>query len=433
MLNCAIISIGSELLSGQIINRNAPWLSSQLFELGVDTAFQITVDDKIEDIVEALDLAAKKASLIFCTGGLGPTSDDLTRLAVSMWLKDSLVFQPESWDHITEIFGRFQLVPPDTNKQQCYFPSQAKVLFNRAGTANGFIVISGKQTLVVLPGPPKEIEAIWQDHLKKLLLNTINSDQKKAFFSWRTIGRGESHIAEIVESICTDLKSSNSIDLAYRAHAPFIETKIRFDKIHEEKVRPYLEQLSAALDPWLYESGEEHWSSNFSDFLLSKRQILFIDYCTSGQLQSLLVPWLGKASKDSFSKECKPEILFFNGFGLDHNFPTQNVIQEIKNKTPWYLVHSDNRPSGSTPPSKSIQFLVKITEDSESWDLLSWDEELRFERRFPVPYKSAQGTQGAPGSHASERNGLAIAALAIKSWCLDWNSRFTKSPDAGGL
>jgi molybdenum cofactor synthesis domain-containing protein len=403
MLSCAVISIGSELLSGQIINRNAPWISSQLFDLGVDTVFQMTVDDKIQDIVDALELAAKKSSLIFCTGGLGPTSDDLTRLAVSQWLQDPLVYHPESWDHITQIFEAYQLTPPEANKQQCFFPSKAQVLFNRAGTANAFVSASTKRTIVVLPGPPKEIDAIWQDHLKTMFTQSLDPSHKKSFYSWRTIGKGESHIAEIVENILKPLVETRSIDLAYRAHAPFIETKLRFDPSLDSVIQPYVAKLSAALSPWLYESGDANWCRDFAQFLQTKSQVCFYDFATSGQIQALLVPWIEKIHKESPEKVILPELLFFNSF---------------------YLKSKTALPKLATDVPSSVHFQVGINEGDAHWEIRSWDGLHSYQKSYPLPYKIATRSVGLNGqAPRSDRNGLAIASLAIKAWYLDWTQQ----------
>ncbi len=411
MQSCAVISIGSELLSGQIINRNAPWISSQLFEMGVDTVFQMTVDDKIQDIVDALELASRKSSLIFCTGGLGPTSDDLTRKAVSLWLQDPLVYNQESWDHITRIFEAFQLTAPEANKQQCFFPSQAKILFNRAGTANAFASISSQRALVVLPGPPNEIEAIWQDHLKTLLLKMLDQTPKKSFYSWRTIGKGESHIAEIVESICKPLVETGSIDLAYRAHAPFIETKIRFDKSRDEMIQPFLSKLSAALAPWLYESGDNNWCRDFAQFLQGRAQVCFYDLATSGQIQTLLVPWLKQIQKDSPEKSPGPLLFFFNGINLNSQTPLPQL--------------APNAPD-------AIHFSVKMSEGDTMWEVRSWDGSNTYHKSYPIPFKTAATSARGGQAPRPDRNGLAIASLAMKAWYLDWTQqtadRFGQSP-----
>lgn len=407
MQSCAVISIGSELLSGQIINRNAPWISSQLFDLGVDTVFQMTVDDKIQDIVDALELAASKSSLIFCTGGLGPTSDDLTRHAVSLWLDDPLVYHPESWNHITLIFEAFQMTPPEANKQQCFFPSKAQVLLNRAGTANAFVSsfteASTERTIVVLPGPPKEIDVLWQDHLKTMFMKTLDPSHKKSFYSWRTIGKGESHIAEIVESILKPLVEARSIDLAYRAHAPFIETKLRFDASLDSTIQPYVTKLSEALAPWLYESGDDNWCRDFARFLQTRSQVCFYDFATSGQIQSLLVPWIEKLHKESPSPIPLPEMYFFNGL---------NLKSEVA------------LPKLGPDDLDSLHFYVRISEVDALWELKSWNGHHSYQKSYPMPYKTATRPAGFSGqAPRPDRNGLAIASLAMKAWYFDWTQQ----------
>jgi molybdenum cofactor synthesis domain-containing protein len=284
----AVIAVGSELLSGQITNRNAAWVSAALFDLGIDSACHMTVDDVEADIVGALELAARRAGLIVVTGGLGPTSDDLTRNAVARWAGRPLEYHEPSWRHIETMFARFSRTVPETNRQQCWFPAGATVLANSAGTANAFALSANGCRVFVLPGPPREVETIWTEHVAAEVATRIPPSERKALRMWRTIGKGESHLAEVVEP----LVSGRSVEVAYRAHAPFVETKVRFPVARAKELEPLCAALDAALAPWVYEVDREDVQHALARRLAMFQTIDVYDGVTRGNLVEVLAPEL---------------------------------------------------------------------------------------------------------------------------------------------
>jgi molybdenum cofactor synthesis domain-containing protein len=286
--SAAIVAVGSELLSGQIVNRNAAWLSNRLFALGIDARLHLTVDDVEGDILKAIDQAAEVARTLFITGGLGPTSDDLTRNAVAKWAGVELAYDEGSWQHVVELFSRFSNTVPETNRQQCYFPAGAKVLTNAAGTANGFVVEAKGREIWVLPGPPPEVEAVWRDHIGGPLASRIPDAAKKRLKMWRCIGKGESHLAEIVEP----LVAGKGLEVAYRAHRPYVELKLRFPESEAEAHQRLLQDVEAALKPWLYEVDGEDVPASLIQRLERFRSIDLYDGCTHGNVFELLAPLL---------------------------------------------------------------------------------------------------------------------------------------------
>ncbi|TWW09177.1 hypothetical protein E3A20_16970, partial [Planctomyces bekefii] len=250
----AVLAIGSELLSGQTVNSNASWISTRLVDLGFEVVRHHVVDDIDIDIRSGLDSLAPVADTLIVTGGLGPTSDDLTRQAVAMWCGLPLKYDDASWQHIVEIFARMQRSVPETNKQQCYFPETARVLTNRAGTANAFTVQAKSKEVWVLPGPPHEVSAIWEDHVHPTLRDRVPEPSRRRLLSWRTIGRGESHLAEHIGPL---LKDRKNLEIAYRAHAPFVELKIRYLPADQASTLELAEKITAALAPWLYEINDQ--------------------------------------------------------------------------------------------------------------------------------------------------------------------------------
>ncbi len=287
----AILAVGAELLSGQIVNTNAAWLASRLFALGIDVQRHLTVDDQHEAITGGLAELCRTAGIVLITGGLGPTSDDITRQAVAAWSGDELVFDQASWDRIVGFFSRLTRTVPENNRQQCYFPRGARILENRAGTANGFMVEAHGRQVWVLPGPSREVDVLWQDHLLAAFQHRLAPEQRQVLKLWRTIGRGESHLAELVEPIVAQ-HGANGVTVAYRAHAPYVELKVRYPQSSAAFRQALVGKLDEALQPWLYERDQEDLPALLIAKLRSMGVVDFYDGATCGHLLELLGPQL---------------------------------------------------------------------------------------------------------------------------------------------
>ncbi len=287
-MQATIIAVGSELLCGQITNRNAAWISARLFALGIATRRHLTVDDIEAEIASALTLAEGAGGLIFVTGGLGPTSDDLTRNAVATWAGAPLEWHEPSWTRIVTFFAKLTRTTPESNRQQCYFPRGAAVLENDAGTANAFALgVRGKKVWV-LPGPPREVEAVWSPHVFPALEGLIPAADRAIYRMWRTIGRGESHLAEQIEAL---IKGHKGVEVAYRAHPPYVETKLRFLAKDRERHRALCDQVQAALSPWLFEVDDEDSARAFLAALGRRGgRVRVVDSVTRGNLSEMLSP-----------------------------------------------------------------------------------------------------------------------------------------------
>lgn len=233
-MKCALLAVGNEILLGDVLNSNAHNLSKNLSRAGYQVILHLAVQDQLSDILDALDFAAARAELVFVTGGLGPTSDDFTRKVIARWTETELKLDPTSWASIKKLFAERNYPLHDFQKQQCYFPEGAKILSNSRGTAPGFQMKKGACELVILPGPPREIQAIWEDHLAADFGTRIPRDNKASTRSWFCLGSGESQVAAVVEP----LLEKSSLVYGYRTCFPYIEVRI-------EGSRAQLEQESA--------------------------------------------------------------------------------------------------------------------------------------------------------------------------------------------
>src|SRR5947209_15707596 len=165
-----IVSIGSELTSGQNLDSNSQWLSRRLAEIGVPVGWHTTVADDFEDNVEAFRVATRRAGLVIATGGLGPTQDDLTREVLACLAGVGLVFDEASFEHIRAMFEKRNRRMPEKNRVQAMLPAGAEPIVNDRGTAPGIWMAVGDCLVVAMPGVPSEMVHMYETKVKPRLL-----------------------------------------------------------------------------------------------------------------------------------------------------------------------------------------------------------------------------------------------------------------------
>ncbi len=207
-MKAEIISIGSELTSGQNLDTNSQWLSQRLAEIGIAVGWHTTVADDLDANVEAFRIAANRAGLILATGGLGPTQDDLTREALARAAGVELHFNEAAFADIQALFARRMRTFPQRNRVQAYFPAGAEPIPNANGTAPGIWMLLGATHVAAMPGVPAEMHAMFETQLRPRLLTLGLGGGVLVQRKINVFGAGESAIEEKL------------LDLTRRDHVP---------------------------------------------------------------------------------------------------------------------------------------------------------------------------------------------------------------------
>lgn len=287
-MKVAIFGIGTELTDGQIVNKNASWISKKLKALGVTTQAHLVVPDERKLMREGLEFCAHKADLLFITGGLGPTSDDFTRDIVAEWAGRSLQFDETSWQHVQDRLTTRGYAVKDIQKQQCYFPEGAQVLKNSQGTANAFYLEAQGKKVFVLPGPPREIESVWEDFIASWLVQNTQGLDPFITRTWDTLGVGESDIAQIVEEVLKGV----AVEKGYRVHLPYVEVKMSHFKSQETEMAAWVEKVTEALRFCTITRDEVDVALILASQLQSVSSLTLVDEVTGQFLMNRLMPVL---------------------------------------------------------------------------------------------------------------------------------------------
>jgi len=220
-MTAAVLSIGTELTRGELVNTNAAWLGEELTKLGFDVVEHATVDDHLDRIVTLLRRFAEVHRIVIVTGGLGPTSDDLTTLAAARAAGVGLRRDERVVEGIRQKFKAFGRVMPESNAKQGDFPEGAKILANPVGTAPGFAMTIGEARLFFVPGVPREMEHIFDESIMQAIAALAEPRAHQVHL--RTFGMTESGVAEALAGLEEEYEG---LTLGYRAHFPEIEVKV---------------------------------------------------------------------------------------------------------------------------------------------------------------------------------------------------------------
>ncbi len=238
-MNCELIAVGTEILLGNILNTHAKFLSETLAAIGIPVYYHTAVGDNPKRLQDVVSLAFSRSDLVIFSGGLGPTTDDITAEVVCRALGLEMEFDPRAWADILDYFQKTGRTPTENNKKQSYFPKNATVFYNAHGTAPGFAVKAGDKTAILLPGPPRELIPMVKDSVLPYLMG----DSNLTFHSENLmiIGIGEAAL----EPMLSDLVVSTDPTVALYAKDGQVQVRVT---AAVDRDRPDLTRLQAMLD-----------------------------------------------------------------------------------------------------------------------------------------------------------------------------------------
>ncbi|MBL0064078.1 MAG: competence/damage-inducible protein A [Bacteroidetes bacterium] len=281
-----IITIGDELLIGQVIDTNSAWMGQKLNSIGVKVKQITSVSDDADHIIAALNEARKRADLIFITGGLGPTKDDITKITLCRYFNSSLRFDEKSFEVITEIFKARGRGVTDTNRKQAEVPSNCEVLLNKWGTAPGMWFDDEGKVFVSMPGVPYEMKGIMENEVLPRLINRF----KLPPIQHRTIltqGIGESNLSDLISS--WEDKLPPYMKLAYLPSPGMVRLRISANGTNESALRSEMEsevkKLISIAGEYIYGFEEEKLESIIGELLRQQGKTLSTaESCTGGYI-----------------------------------------------------------------------------------------------------------------------------------------------------
>ena len=338
-MNAEIITIGDEILIGQIVDTNSQWIGKELNKIGVSVYQISSIQDEELHILNAFKEAQSRADIVIITGGLGPTKDDITKKTIAKYFNNQEIIEyPEVIDHIKNMFKKYNIPYNKVQQYQAQLPSKATLLMNRMGTAPGMWFYENNTVFISMPGVPYEMKGL----MKHEVIPRIQEQFKLPFIIHKTVmtyGQGESVIAERIEDWANKLP--DFIKLAYLPS--FGRVRLRLSakgpkkQVLEDGLHTVLQKLYLLLSDIItgHESGvtiEEHIGNLLKD---SEKTLCTAESVTGGKIASTIVSVPGSSvyfngSIVAYSSKMKQELLHVSSETIKkYSVVSSNVVEEM--------------------------------------------------------------------------------------------------------
>ena len=281
-----IITIGDELLIGQVIDTNSPWMAQELNKIGLKVRYITTVSDREQEILDALSLASNRVGIILITGGLGPTKDDITKFTLCKYFNTSLRFDNPSYENLQKIFGARGREVTDLNKKQAEVPASCFALLNDFGTAPGMLFNENNRIYISMPGVPYEMKGIMRNHVLPRL--KIEHDLPPVLHETiLTQGIGESFLSELIAPWEDNLPAH--IRLAYLPSAGVLRLRLSTSGFEETKLKKDLNdeimKLEKLAGEYIFGKGDDSLEKLIGVELRTRKLTLSTaESCTGGYI-----------------------------------------------------------------------------------------------------------------------------------------------------
>ncbi|HYM14774.1 MAG TPA: competence/damage-inducible protein A [Dehalococcoidia bacterium] len=287
-MKAEIVSIGTEILLGEIIDTNAAYIASRLPPLGIDLYFKAVVGDNLERLTETIARARERSDVVICTGGLGPTEDDLTREAICAALGEEPRVDEALADELRAFFARRGYAMPERNVKQCWLIPSSRAIPNPRGTAPGWWVERDGKVIIAMPGPPTEMTRMWEKEVAPELRRR-NPGSVLITRTLKTAGIGEGTVDEMVSA---QLKSTNpSIGIYARADGVHLRlaAKAPDEAAAWRLITPVEAELRTILGPAIWGADDDTFESVVGDLMRQHGiSLATMESCTGGLLASTI-------------------------------------------------------------------------------------------------------------------------------------------------
>lgn len=320
MFQACIISTGTELLLGSTIDSNSLFLSQKLSDLGLRVITRFTVGDNREQIANAFQNGLKMADLVIASGGLGPTLDDLTKEVACEVTGCGMELVEEEVVRLKDYFAWRKRDMPEINLKQAMFPPEAIRLRNLKGTAPGMYLRKDGKVLVLLPGPPREMQAMYLEEVKPLLKKDFNLNEKLAATKTiKVIGPGESQVDEMLLDV---INNPHGCSLALLAKDGEVHIKVTAEGENSQHSQQILQEISgqieAIMGKYIFGYNEDSLAGAVAELLVNRGKTLALaESCTGGLLAQMITDIPGSSryfwgSVTSYSNEAKISLVGVN-------------------------------------------------------------------------------------------------------------------------
>ncbi len=289
-MKAEIISIGSEILSGQITDTNANFIAKKLVESGIDLEYISAVSDNPEFLLSSLKLSLQRSDLIITTGGLGPTEDDITYQTIARALNLKLIKYPEAEENLKRILNKINKIISPSNLKQVYLPEGAKIIINRYGTAPAMILEKDNKIICSFPGVPHEMKNLIEENLIPYLKEKYPPSVIKKSKILKLTGLGESSVNELIRDY---INKQTNISFGIYASPEDIQVQITTQAPTEKEADKLLQfsanRLTKILGNYVYGSDEQSLEEVVGHLLkIKKLKVATAESCTGGMLGEMI-------------------------------------------------------------------------------------------------------------------------------------------------
>ena len=350
-MKAEIIAVGTELLLGQIVNTNAQFLAQQCAAMGIDVYFQTVVGDNDIRLKQAINLAKERAELIIFTGGLGPTLDDITKDVLAGFLGCELIMHPYSMDKITSFFESRGLAMVESNARQALMIAGSDALLNDTGMAVGNAVTVEGTHYIVLPGPPREMKPMFENHAK-VWLRTVMKDERPLFSKMlKFCGIGESSLEHALIDLIENQQDPTIAPYAKEGEVTIrLATKAHSQTEANQRMAATEQIIRDRLGTFLYAQEDIGIEQAVLRLLADKKATLSVaESCTGGMLSDMITSISGSSTS------------FLGGIICYSNQVKHELL-----KVPTHILEGEGAPgaiSGETAQILAEQMLLLLQSD----------------------------------------------------------------------